>query len=147
MKIKLISVGKIKDKSLQGLIFDYQKQIKDIEVIEIDDEKNSDGMEKEATKILSKITNDDYVVSLAIEGKTFDSVGFAQMIDHVFTHQSSSIVFIIGGSYGLSTRVKSISKELISFSKMTFPHQLMRLILMEQIYRAFQILKGHPYHK
>lgn len=147
MKIKLITVGKIKDKGLQSLIYDYQKQIKDLEIIELDDEKASDGMEKEGLKILSKIAPDDYVISLAIEGKMMDSVEFSQLIDHVFTHQSSSIVFIIGGSYGLSNQIKSKSKQLISFSRMTFPHQLMRLILVEQIYRAFSILKGHPYHK
>lgn len=147
MKIKLITVGKIKDKGLQSLIYDYQKQIKDLEIIELDDEKASDGMEKEGLKILSKIAPDDYVISLAIEGKMMDSVEFSQLIDHVFTHQSSSIVFIIGGSYGLSDQIKSKSKQLISFSRMTFPHQLMRLILVEQIYRAFSILKGHPYHK
>lgn len=147
MKIKLIAVGKIKDKGLQSLIYDYQKQIKDLEIIELDDEKASDGMEKEGLKILSKIAPDDYVISLAIEGKMMDSVEFSQLIDHVFTHQSSSIVFIIGGSYGLSDQIKSKSKQLISFSRMTFPHQLMRLILVEQIYRAFSILKGHPYHK
>ncbi len=147
MKIKLIAVGKIKDKGLQSLIYDYQKQIKDLEIIELDDEKASDGMEKEGLKILSKIAPDDYVISLAIEGKMMDSVEFSQLIDHVFTHQSSSIVFIIGGSYGLSNQIKSKSKQLISFSRMTFPHQLMRLILVEQIYRAFSILKGHPYHK
>ncbi len=147
MKIKLITVGKVKDKALQSLIYDYQKQIKELEIIELEDEKTSDGMEKEGLKILSKIAPDDYVISLAIEGKMMDSVEFSQLIDHVFTHQSSSIVFIIGGSYGLSDQIKSKSKQLISFSKMTFPHQLMRLILVEQIYRAFSILKGHPYHK
>ena len=147
MKIKLITVGKIKDKGLQSLIYDYRKQIKDLEIIELEDEKTSDGMEKEGLKILSKIAPDDYVISLAIEGKMMDSVEFSQLIDHVFTHQSSSIVFIIGGSYGLSDQIKSKSKQLISFSRMTFPHQLMRLILVEQIYRAFSILKGHPYHK
>src|SRR5690606_11701386 len=103
------------------LIYDYQKQIKELEIIELEDEKTSDGMEKEGLKILSKIAPDDYVISLAIEGKMMDSVEFSQLIDHVFTHQSSSIVFIIGGSYGLSDQIKSKSKQLISFSKMTFP--------------------------
>jgi 23S rRNA (pseudouridine1915-N3)-methyltransferase len=147
MKIKIIAVGKLKDKNLQSVIFDYTKQLKDLEIIEVLDEKSKEGMEKEAQRVLEKISPNDYIVSLAIEGKMYDSVEFASLIDHTFTHGLSTLVFIIGGSYGIHPSVKSKSHQLISFSKMTFPHQLMRLILVEQIYRAFKILEHHPYHK
>lgn len=147
MKIKIISVGKIKQKELLSLIDDYKKQIKDITIIEIPDEKDSNGMEKEGKQILSKIEQEDYVFALAIEGKQVDSVGFSELIDKVQTFHTSSVAFIIGGSYGLSDTVKQRSDYLLSFSKMTFPHQLMRLMLIEQIYRALAILKKHPYHK
>ncbi|VEU82880.1 23S rRNA (pseudouridine(1915)-N(3))-methyltransferase RlmH [Acholeplasma hippikon] len=147
MKIKVIGVGKIKQKELLSLIDDYTKQIKDISIIEIPDEKDSNGMEKEGKQILSKLDNEDYVIALAIEGKQLDSVGFSELLDKVQTFHSSSIAFIIGGSYGLSDQVKQRANFLLSFSKMTFPHQLMRLMLVEQIYRALAILKNHPYHK
>jgi 23S rRNA (pseudouridine1915-N3)-methyltransferase len=104
-------------------------------------------MEKEGQKILSKIAKDSYVISLAIEGKMLDSVGFAETIDHVTTNFGPSITFIIGGSFGLSNNVKENSNLLLSFSKMTFPHQLMKLFLVEQIFRAQAILNNHPYHK
>lgn len=147
MKVKVIGVGKIKQKELLKLIDDYTKQIKDITIIEIPDEKDIIGMDKEGKQILSKIEKDDYVIALAIEGKQLDSEGFADVIDKVSTFHSSSMTFIIGGSYGLSDFVKQRADLLLSFSKMTFPHQLMRLMLIEQIYRAFAILKKHPYHK
>lgn len=147
MKIKVIGVGKIKQKELLKLIDDYTKQIKDITIIEIPDEKDVVGMDKEGKQILSKIDKEDYVVCLAIEGKQVDSQGFAEIIDKVSTFHSSTMTFIIGGSYGLSDFVKQRADLLLSFSKMTFPHQLMRLMLIEQIYRAFAILKKHPYHK
>ncbi|HHY96988.1 MAG TPA: 23S rRNA (pseudouridine(1915)-N(3))-methyltransferase RlmH [Acholeplasma sp.] len=147
MRIKLITVGKIKEKSLVNLIENYTKQMGQVEIIEIPDIDDSNGIEKEGKQILSKIQKDEHVVSLAIEGKTMDSIEFSQYLDKVNTHQTSRITFIIGGSYGLSDEVKKKSELLLSFSKMTFPHQLMRLILIEQIYRAQQILKKHPYHK
>ena len=147
MKIKVIGVGKIKQKELLKLIDDYTKQIKDITIIEIPDEKDIVGMDKEGKQILSKIEKEDYVVALAIEGKQLDSEGFADVIDKVSTFHSSSMTFIIGGSYGLSDFVKQRADLLLSFSKMTFPHQLMRLMLIEQIYRAFTIISGVSYHK
>ncbi|MBG0762473.1 23S rRNA (pseudouridine(1915)-N(3))-methyltransferase RlmH [Acholeplasma laidlawii] len=147
MKVKIISVGKVKDKGLNELINYYAKQIKTIEMIEITDEASITGMEKEGQKILSKIAKDSYVISLAIEGKMLDSVGFAETIDHVTTNFGPSITFIIGGSFGLSNNVKENSNLLLSFSKMTFPHQLMKLFLVEQIFRAQAILNNHPYHK
>lgn len=147
MKVKIISVGKVKDKGLNELINYYAKQIKTIEMIEITDEASITGMEKEGQKILSKIAKDSYVISLALEGKMLDSVKFAETIDHVTTNFGPSITFIIGGSFGLSNNVKENSNLLLSFSKMTFPHQLMKLFLVEQIFRAQAILNNHPYHK
>ncbi|WP_035357372.1 23S rRNA (pseudouridine(1915)-N(3))-methyltransferase RlmH, partial [Acholeplasma granularum] len=147
MKIKIICVGKIKQQNLKSLMNDYLKQLKDIEIIELSDEPNLNGMEKEGIKILSKIPKDSYVISLAIEGDEMTSEAFAQNLDKVITNYTPNITFIIGGSYGLSQDVKSASNRLLSFSKMTYPHQLMRLILIEQIYRAQMILKNHPYHK
>lgn len=147
MKIKIICVGKIKQKELLSLINDYAKQIKDITIIEIPDEKDLVGMEKEGKIILSKIDKEDYVMALAIEGKQFSSEELSEHIDKTVTFHSSSLAFIIGGSYGLSPAVKQRADFLLSFSKMTFPHQLMRLMLVEQVYRAIAILKKHPYHK
>lgn len=147
MKVKIISVGKVKDKGLNELINYYAKQIKTIEMIEITDEASITGMEKEGQRILSKIAKDSYVISLAIEGKVLDSVQFAETLDHVTTNFGPSITFIIGGSFGLSNNVKENSNLLLSFSKMTFPHQLMKLFLVEQIFRAQAILNNHPYHK
>lgn len=147
MKVKIISVGKVKDKALTQLIDNYAKQLKSIEMIEIPDEASITGMEKEGQKILDKITKDSYVIALAIEGKMMDSEGFAATIDHVLTTFGAHITFIIGGSFGLSQNVKDRANLLLSFSQMTFPHQLMKLILIEQIYRAQAILNNHPYHK
>lgn len=147
MKIKIISVGKIKDKSLQNLMHFYSKQIKDIEFVEIVDEAHISGMAKEAQNILSKLDKDSYIVSLAIEGISLSSEKFAEKIDHITTTFGPKITFIIGGSFGLSDEVKKKSNLLLSFSSMTFPHQLMKLILLEQIFRAQAILNHHPYHK
>lgn len=147
MKIKVISVGKIKDKHLQNLIYFYSKQMKDIDFVELPDEAHISGMIKEGQNILSKIDKDSYVVSLAIEGKHLSSEMFAQKLDHITTTFGPKITFIIGGSFGLSDEVKDRSNLLLSFSSMTFPHQLMKLILVEQIYRAQAILNHHPYHK
>ena len=146
--IKIIVVGKLNQKYLEEGILYYQKQIPvKLEFIEVIDESTIQGVDIEGTKILSKIKDSDYVISLAILGKMMDSVEFSEMIDQVSTYQQGDLVFVIGGSYGLSDEVLKRSNKQISFSKMTFPHQLMRLILIEQIYRGFMILKNHPYHK
>ncbi len=147
MKIKIVTVGKVKQKELILLTEQYLKQMKNVSVIEVDDEKNETGLDKEAKSILSKISSDDYVIVLAIEGKSMDSVEFSETLDKIVTFHTPNIVFIIGGSYGLAPDVKTRANLMLSFSKMTFPHQLMRLILIEQIYRAQTILKNHPYHK
>jgi 23S rRNA (pseudouridine1915-N3)-methyltransferase len=146
--IKIICVGKLNQKYLNEGISYYIKQIPEkVEMIEISDEKNIKGIDLEGSRILSKIKDSDYVFTLEIEGKMKDSIEFSSSINHAKTYQQGDLVFVIGGSYGLSSAVKERSNEKISFSKMTFPHQMMRLILIEQIYRAFMIQKNHPYHK
>lgn len=147
MRIKIIGVGKIKQKSMLDLMDDYLKQMKDVSIVEINDEKDSSGIEKEGDNILSKVTSDEYVIALAIEGDMMSSSEFALTLDKIATFHGSNVCFIIGGSWGLSPRVKQRANLRLSFSKMTYPHQLMRLILIEQIYRAKAILKKHPYHK
>lgn len=147
MKIKIISVGKIKDKAMKHLIDFYAKQIKQVEMIEIQDEPNIQGMEKEGQLIISKIPKESYVIALAIEGQMLDSETLSAKIDHITTNLGPNITFIIGGSFGLSSKVKEASNLLLSISKMTLPHQLTKLILVEQIFRAQAILKNHPYHK
>ncbi len=145
--IKIIAVGKIKDKELTSLIQFYKKQIKQLEIIEIPDGKTEVDMVKEGEKILSLLYETDHVIAMAINGEAYDSVSFAHRLDKIRTYQSGNIIFIIGGSYGLSKEVYQRANEKISFSKLTFPHQLMRLFLVEQIFRAEMILKNHPYHK
>ena len=146
--IKLIVVGKMNQKYLNEGISYYKKQIPGgFEIIEVKDEKDETGMHIEGERILSKIKDSDTVCALAIKGKMMDSEAFSSYIEHVQTYQQGDLVFVIGGSYGLSDAVYVRSNQSISFSNMTFPHQLMRLILIEQIYRAFMIMKNHPYHK
>ncbi|MCD4826648.1 MAG: 23S rRNA (pseudouridine(1915)-N(3))-methyltransferase RlmH [Acholeplasmataceae bacterium] len=146
--IKCIVVGKMNHKYLNEGILYYKKQIPvDLDIIEIKDEKDSEGMKIEGRNILNKIKDSDVVVALAIKGKILDSIGFSKMIEDVNTYMQGDLVFVIGGSYGLSEEVYERANQKISFSKMTFPHQLMRLILIEQIYRGFMIMKHHPYHK
>ncbi len=146
--IKCIVVGKMNHKYLNEGIHYYKKQIPvDLDIIEIKDEKDSEGMKIEGRNILNKIKDSDVVVALAIKGKILDSIGFSKMIEDVNTYMQGDLVFVIGGSYGLSEEVYERANQKISFSKMTFPHQLMRLILIEQIYRGFMIMKHHPYHK
>ncbi len=146
--IKVIVVGKMNQKYLgQGITY-YQKQIPvKFEWIEVSDESSISGISIEGERILNKIKTSDHVIALAIEGKMVDSMGFAKLIDDSATYLQGDLVFVIGGSYGLSDQVMERSNQKVSFSKMTFPHQLMRLILIEQIYRGYMILKNHPYHK
>lgn len=146
--IKIICVGKLNQKYLNEGILHYTKQIPEkIEFIEVSDESDMSKIDLEAKRILSKIKDTDYVITLEILGKLTDSIEFSHIINHVMTYRQGDLVFIIGGSYGLSDQVKLRANQKVSFSKMTFPHQMMRLILIEQIYRAFMILKNHPYHK
>jgi 23S rRNA (pseudouridine1915-N3)-methyltransferase len=146
--IRIICVGKLTQKQLFPLIEYYQKQIPmQIDWLEVNDEASEKQMHIEAERILKNIDQNDYVIALAIEGKMYDSVSFSKMMDAHFSYNQKRLVFVIGGSYGLSEEVLERANMKISFSKMTFPHQLMRLILIEQIYRAFMIQKNHPYHK
>jgi 23S rRNA (pseudouridine1915-N3)-methyltransferase len=157
--IHIISVGKLKEKYLMQGIAEYTKRLSSyakIDIIEVPDEKAPEHLseqeieqikQREGERILAKIPDDAYVIALAIEGKMKSSEQFAASLDKLATYGKSKIVFIIGGSLGLSKQVMQRADEALSFSKMTFPHQLMRLILLEQIYRAFRINRGEPYHK
>lgn len=159
MNIKIISVGKLKEKYLIQGIQEYVKRLQayaKIELIEVPDEKAPENLsdaqmrqvkEKEGERILSKIKEQEYVYALAIEGKNPTSEALAKQINQLGIQGKSHLVFVIGGSLGLSEAVMKRSNTQISFGKMTYPHQLMRLILVEQIYRAFRINTGAPYHK
>lgn len=159
MKITLITVGKIKEKYLKDAIAEYSKRLSKyckLEIIEVADEKTpdnaSEAMEeiirvKEAEKILKYVKKDAYVVTLEIQGKELSSEEFAEKIERLGIQGTSHMIFIIGGSIGLGEEVLGKSDFALSFSKMTFPHQLMRVILLEQIYRSYRIINGEPYHK
>lgn len=159
MNISIIAVGKLKEKYLKEGVAEYKKRLSSyakIEIIEVPDEKAPEVLsdkemeqvkEKEGERILAKISPDTYVIALAIDGRQKTSEQLAESIDKLVTYGSSKISFVIGGSLGLSKDVLNRADEHLSFSKMTFPHQLMRLILLEQIYRAFKINRGEPYHK
>lgn len=150
--IKVITVGTIKEKYLKDAIEEYMKRLKkytNIELIEVKDEglvEEQKAMQLEAEKILKYITPKDYIITLEIEGKSFTSEEFSEKLNQIQI-ENSNIVFIIGGSYGLSKEIKEKSKLHLSFSKMTFPHQLFRVFLLEQIYRAYKILNNESYHK
>ena len=159
MRISIICVGKIKEKYLKLGIDEFKKRLSKyckLEIIELDDEKAPENLsdkkmrmikEKEGKKILSKIKDSSYVIALAIDGKNLSSEELADTINNLGVRGNSHIVFIIGGSLGLSDEILSRANYKLSFSKMTFPHQLMRLILLEQVYRAYRINSGEPYHK
>lgn len=159
MNIKIISVGKLKEKYLVQGINEYVKRLgayAKIELIEVADEKAPENLspaeiiqikDKEADRILAKIKEQEYVFALAIDGVNPSSEQLAQQINQLGIQGKSQLVFVIGGSLGLSDRVLQRSQSQISFGKMTYPHQLMRLILVEQIYRSFRINRGEPYHK
>ena len=143
--IKIICVGKVKEKYLREAIADYQKRISryhKIDIIEVEDS----NMKEEAERINHYIKSNDYVITLEIDGHEIDSVELANKIDKLFI-TNSTITFVIGGSYGLHNDVKNRSDYNLSFSKFTFPHQLFRVILLEQIYRCFKILNNETYHK
>ena len=148
--MKIICVGKIKEMFLRNAIDEYSKRISKytkLDIVEINDEATkSVALKKEGEKILSKIKDNDYVVTLEIEGNDLNSLEFAQKIDNNF-NSNKNLTFVIGGSYGLDESVKSRSNYKISFSRLTFPHQLFRVILLEQIYRAYKINNHENYHK
>lgn len=150
--IKIITVGSIKEQYLKDAIEEYTKRIKkytNIDLIEVKDEglvEEQKSILLEAEKIKKHLSPRDYIITLEIEGKEYSSPEFAEKINQIQI-ENSNIVFIIGGSYGLSQELKQLSKMHLSFSKMTFPHQLFRVLLLEQIYRAFKILNNESYHK
>ncbi|WP_288622216.1 23S rRNA (pseudouridine(1915)-N(3))-methyltransferase RlmH [uncultured Streptococcus sp.] len=159
MKVKIIAVGKLKEKYLKDGIAEYGKRMSrfaKFEIVELADEKIPDNasaaqnqqiMEKEGERILAKISERDYVIVLAIEGKQLSSEAFSQIIADATLRGYSDIVFVIGGSLGLADKVKKRANLRLSFGLLTLPHQLMRLVLSEQIYRVFMIQQGSPYHK
>ncbi len=148
--MKIICVGKIKEKFFVSAIEEYSKRISKytkLDIIEISDESDKTvALKKEGEKILSKIKDNDYVVTLEIEGNSLDSVEFAKKIDNNFG-SNKNLTFVIGSSYGLDDLVKQRSDYKMSFSKLTFPHQMFRVMLLEQIYRAFKINHNENYHK
>lgn len=143
--IKIICIGKIKEKYLKEGIEDYLKRIKKYHKMELI-ELNNSNMVEEAKEIIKYINPKDYVITLEIEGNMINSEEFSRMIDKIFIAHSN-MVFIIGGSDGIHDSIKNISNYKLSFSKLTFPHQLFRIILLEQIYRSFKILNNETYHK
>lgn len=150
--IKIITVGKLKERYLIDAVEEYKKRLNKytkIEIIEVKDESSYEedkNKEKEAENIIKYINDKDFIITMEIEGKEISSTEFASKIENIF-NENSNITFIIGGSYGLSNRIKELSNYKLSFSKMTFPHQLFRVILLEQLYRAFKINNNESYHK
>ena len=159
MKIRILTVGKCKEEFAKEGVKEYSKRLSkfaQIEIVEVDDEKTKENAsinelnlvkDKEGEKLLAKIQDRDYVIALAINGKTYDSVEFSEHLTDLMNDGNSTIDFVIGGSVGLSDKVLNRANERLSFSDFTFPHQLMRVILLEQIFRAFKIAKNEPYHK
>lgn len=159
MRITLVTVGKIKERYFADAIGEYSKRLSRyvrLEILEAADEKTPDGTgaaleeqikQKEGARILKLLPEDAYVIALAIEGKRFSSEGLAEKIAALGVSGKSHLCFVIGGSLGLDPRVTARADLLLSFSDMTFPHQLMRVILLEQIYRSFRINSHEPYHK
>lgn len=146
--IKIITVGKVRSQELNKLINNYIKMIpRKIKLVEIKDEPTKDKINIEGSKILKQIKDDEYVITLEILGNLLSSEEFSSLIEKVETNQTNKITFVIGGSFGLDKSVSLRSNYKLSFSKMTYPHQLMKLILSEQIYRAYSIMQNHPYHK
>ncbi len=159
MKITLITVGKLKEKYLVQAVSEYGKRLGrycTLNIVEVNDEKAPENLseseknavlEAEGERILSHVKDDAYVCALMIEGESVSSEGIAEMIRTCMLQGKSHIQWIIGGSLGLSKKVADRADKKVSFSKLTFPHQLMRVILTEQIYRSFKIIRNEPYHK
>ena len=150
--IKIICVGKIKEQYFRDAIEEYSKRLKKytfLEIIELEDiglDDSSVVIKKEKEKILKVLDTKDYIISLDINGVELDSIELSKKIDNILI-QNSNITFIIGGSYGLDDEIKKLSNYRLSFSKLTFPHQLFRVVLLEQLYRSFKILNNEKYHK
>ncbi|MFC4660793.1 23S rRNA (pseudouridine(1915)-N(3))-methyltransferase RlmH [Oceanobacillus aidingensis] len=159
MNITLVTVGKLKEKYLKQGIDEYKKRLgayAKVNIVEVADEKAPETMSeaemeevkrKEGERILAQVHPDAFVITLEIDGKMLSSEQLAKKLDELATYGKSKVVFVIGGSLGISEDVRKRSDLGLSFSKMTFPHQLMRLVLLEQVYRSFRIIRGEPYHK
>lgn len=159
MNITILCVGRVKEKFYREAIAEYSKRLSrygKLRIVEVDDEKTKENassveidaiLRKEGERILKNIRENDYCITLEIDGKPLDSVALSKKIQNLGVTGNSNIVFLIGGSLGLSDDVKRRSDFALSFSSMTFPHQLMRVILLEQIYRSFRIMNNEPYHK
>lgn len=159
MIIDIVAVGKVKEKYINEGIKEYLKRLSrytSLNIIEVDDEKAPENIsnrdkdiikKKEGERILNKINRNSYLIALSIDGKDLSSEEFADKINNLMIEGRSHITFIIGGSLGLSDEVEKNVQMKLSFSKMTFPHQLMRMILLEQVYRGFRIIRNEPYHK
>ena len=159
MTVRVCSVGKIKEKFYREALSEYGKRLVKyckLEMMEVIDEKTKEGassaeeeavLEKEGKRLLEKIPERSFVIVLAIKGKEWDSLEMAKNLEKLFVEGKSDITFVIGGSLGLHEAVYKRADLLLSFSKLTFPHQLMRVLLLEQIYRCFRINSGEPYHK
>lgn len=159
MKITVVAVGKLKERFFEDAIREYEKRLGRycrLEIIQVADERTPDGAgdaltrqikEREGERILAQIRDGAYVIALAIEGKMLDSEELAEKLGQLAVSGVSHLVFVIGGSLGLAEAVLARADYRLSFSKMTFPHQLMRVILLEQVYRGFRILNHQPYHK
>ena len=159
MKITILAVGHLKESYWKAAVAEYTKRLgayAKIQIIEMDDEKTPDQASaaeeeliriKEGERIIKKLPKEAKVIALALDGKDYDSEEFAAHLESLAVSGSSHLVFLIGGSLGLSPEVLSLANERISFSRFTFPHQLMRVILLEQLYRSFKIRRNEPYHK
>lgn len=155
--IKVLAIGKIKESALEALIADYQQRIEPYSKIIVEslkDEPTSDdvalnqlAIDKESHMILSKIKQDDYVILLELKGKLIDSDSLANVIQNAYNLSSKNVVFVIGGSMGVNDSLRQRAHVLWKLSANTFPHQIVRLLVLEQIYRSFRILNNHPYHK
>ncbi len=159
MKITIVCVGKIKEKFYRDALAEYTKRLSrycSLTITEVADEKTKEQAsetecaiikDREGERILKSIRDDGYVIALAIDGKNLDSVELSEKIDKLGLSGKSNVYFVIGGSLGLSDAVMKRADYKLSFSRMTFPHQLMRVILLEQIYRSYRIINHEPYHK
>ena len=159
MKITILCVGKIKEKFYRDAIAEYEKRLSrycKLEIVEVADEKTPDNAseivekqikDKEAERMEKYLSQDAYVIALAIDGKQLDSVELSKKMERLGVSGTSHIIFVIGGSLGMSESILKRADFRLSFSRMTFPHQLMRVVLLEQVYRAYRIMNHEPYHK
>lgn len=147
LHVTLIACGKLKESYLKAAAAEYEKRLKGYVILDIKELADGPGPEAEASRIFQALPPGAYIITLEIEGREMSSEGFSQCIESLMTEGKSHICFVIGGSDGLDHSVTERADMHLSFSKMTFPHQLMRIVFLEQLYRVFRIMKGEPYHK